>query len=347
MVAVSVRHDSKMADTQLDTYVQLADLSWIVSSTKTIEVRPAWAVLAAALASPPPAGQRGDIFGALAEAALLRNYLSIGQPGPLRWTSAYHSTPVHLQRFLTESAAIAITVELAGQYGWDPYDGHRLYWFDDLKSRAPGALQTMLPVKGPFPDVLCETPGGWVSVESRGRGTLPPKRPAPNAAQRARLQQLDEWAVSVARVRGGTLPSWAMGWAWFGSSSTRVDFYDPGDPVQLAPDDEAELEEYSIELDSRFSDVVDNSVGRYCLSVRGTEVQSAISTAGSPLEDTVQYAGVVVRAGGALVPNRNRQHGDFDVVRYRDSLYFAGQVSRSRAAELSEVVSDALEQELI
>jgi hypothetical protein len=335
----------KVATVDLQTYLRRAG-TWQLGSTDVILVSPAKAVLSAALASPtPPGGIRGGSMATLAEAALLQSYLSVGDPGPLRWTNNLDHSPPHLQRFLTQSAAIALTVQLAGRYGWDWAADHRLFWFDDLK-HAPAALKRFRPKKGPFPDVLFETPTGWISLESRGRSVQAPfPTKVPNSEETKRLGQLTDWADSVQRAIGFD-PKWAMGWAWFGQSETRIDFFDPGEPLELSATELDELETYAQRVDNELREALLASAGRRRIAVRDTYIDAAIATSGEPERDEVHYAGIAV---GALAGPRRREAGvrpDFDVIQYRGLIYFAGRIARANVGSVEEIVASALDEEL-
>jgi hypothetical protein len=251
-----------------------------------------------------------------------------------------------MQRFLTQSAAIAITTQLAACYGWDAAKGHRLFWFDDLKVHAPSVLHAMLPASGPFPDLLCETPRGWISLESRGRtGTKPSQKNVPNSPQRKRLAELHAWASSV-RSQTGADPQWGMGWAWFGNDDSRIDFFDPGEPMHFEASVEKELADYALQIDAWFRRVVSSAgTGRRAIRVHGSDVRAAIATADSSDTAEVRYAGLAVGDPGLTRRTGTQRREDFDVLQYRGILLFAGTTNRDELETLDDDLGLAIERE--
>lgn len=329
-----------MAYIELRTFLRGSHSEWAQSSVGPLEIRPARAVLAAALASPPPpAGHRGDISGPLLEASLLRAHLTLDEPGMLRWRERLHAAPPHLRRYLTQAAAIAITVELAEFYGWDPFgQNHRLFWYDELKVAAP-ELSLMMP-GGAFPDILFETSDGWVSLESRGRGGVSPAT-APNTAQAGRLHELEEWARLVSSHLGYE-PAWGMGWTWFSADDTRTDLFDPGEPVHFTEGAELALQTFGSEVESRFAISIRNAPSNFSIDdLDGSAVVSVVETDGAE----VPFVGVALGPEGRRV-KRERSRQDFDVVPYGGLLFFAGRIARERVGETESFVREAIEAEI-
>lgn len=331
-----------MAYIELRTLLRLTGgTDWVEASVGPLTVRPARAVLAAALASPPPpAGHRGDVSTPLFEAAQLQSYLTLDEPGILRWKEKVHQAPPHLRRYLTQAAAIGLTVELAEIYGWDPFNqNHRLFWYDDLKTVAP-ELSMMMP-GGNFPDILFDTPDGWMSLESRGRSGQPPTS-APNSAQIERLDQLDTWASAVSRSIGYE-PGWGMGWAWFSNDDARVDLFDPGEPVQLDSDSLIALDNFAREVEARFANSIRNGRSAFRLGVDGEAVVSIVESEDS---DVANLVGVAVSTQRREM-KRERVRQDFDLVPYGDLIFFASTVPAGRdGGSVERFVREAFAEEL-
>ena len=207
---------------------------WVPLRTEVRRFAPAWAVFAAARATPRPI-RPPSVGTTLLEAALLLETVEHDPRRRLTWRNRYWDAPPHLQRFLTEACALAITVEAATWYGWTP--AMPLYWFDNLAKTAPSGtpLSRLARIGRYRPDIAIEHPPGHIrALESRGRSCDSPPIRRPNAKQQQRIHQLDTWA-SAANPASSAPAAWGMVWAWLtnGRKPSQVDFFDPGEPVPI------------------------------------------------------------------------------------------------------------------
>lgn len=303
------------------------------------EVRPALAVLASAITTPRPNGQWADIPTALSEAAVLIAQMDTAPGVPLAWRSHRLSTPPHFQRFLTESAALAITIEAATRYGWNPSAGHSIWWADDFKRTAAPRLHGLVP-GGTRPDVLFQTPAGWRGLESRGRSEPPPKRGV-TQKQRDRLEDLNDWAVNVQRVFG-SLPAWGMVWCWFDLSATQVDFFDPGEPLQLSVEEISAIAELRSQLERDFSEQLASHPESF--AVQGTPIRMqarpiSLTDAGSSLS----YVAIGASTGQIRVREDIQNTGEnvpgIDVVPYGSLLFAVGTTTTEGPGTLADKIS--------
>jgi hypothetical protein len=253
-----------------------------------------------------------------------------------------------MQRFLTQAAAIAITTQLASEYGWKASAGHRLFWFDTLRKTAPPVMHTFLPAKAPFPDLLCQTPDGWVAIESRGRSGAAPRN-VPRKDQSDRIDQLKTWARRVQRDRGQAQPpKWAMAWATFLPGQTRIDFFDPGEDIKLSPEQEEAADDLTARFDSGLTEAIRDAPRPRHIQIRGRTLPAIISVADQPFGGRSTFVGIASASeldepepsGGA------RLSEDFDAILYRDNYYFAGAANAADLDELETVVSRAFRTEL-
>ena len=177
-------------------------------------------------------------LSAFAEIQTMLTHL-ITIPGqPLRWHPGWHAgaTP-QTRRYLTETIGQALTNDLAQSLGWDPLV-HSMGWFDDPATLLPLGTRHLKPRgPGPRPDVLVETSTGWHTLESRGRTAPAPVRSVPNSDERKRLADLAVWSTG-ASLRGGSCP-WSMFYSWIGTTGVIVDFFDPGEPLDVSEEDSA------------------------------------------------------------------------------------------------------------
>lgn len=197
--------------------------TWKDAGTKDVHVSPALWVLVSALATKRPQG-RPSVLTTVTETALLLQHLNHGPGRPLSWTRAALTAPPHLRRFLTESAALALTLQMAYARGWDPLR-HHLLNVDDL----PQQMHWLSPDSGPKPDFVYQTDHGCQAAEARGRSSERPVSTCPNQVQKTKIDKLDEWAKTV-RKSGPSIP-WSMTWAWMTDVATHIDMFRPPAPL--------------------------------------------------------------------------------------------------------------------
>jgi hypothetical protein len=281
----------------------------------------------------------------LAEASDVASSLTINEPGPLRWTKSLVAATPHFRRYLTQAAAIALTTELAELYGWDPFFAdHKLFWFDDVKSLTP-ELASFAPSGGPIPDILFETPDGWMALESRGRSQTPPLSGSlPVADQAKRLRELESWARAAAGATGYE-PKWGMGWVWFTASDSVVDLFDPGEHVQFGSATIAELDAYRGRVMSRFEESIRTTQRERTIVLGGERYPVSIRTAGDDQSESQEVVGAAVSTDGRR-PRRDRISENFDVVPFGRVLFFGGRVPSNRRADAAEWVGELLEERL-
>ena len=170
-------------------------------------------VNATAMLRPRPA----DFAVFAAEIRLLWSGLHARYNDQLRIRHSVTRASSHVQRFITEGAALAVATELAREYGWS------------LRRGLPVHVDLAFNRKGPRPDLIFPVRGGLrVAGESRGRRD---DRPSASIVkdQRTRLTSLEAWQA------GPDGSQWFMAWSWFTPSGTTTDFFDPGEPVPLEP----------------------------------------------------------------------------------------------------------------
>lgn len=187
-----------------------ANPEWQHTSTSDLRVHIARALLvnAAAMLRPRPI----DFSVYAGEVQLLLSALHLGRNDPLAIRPAVRRASSHVQRFVTEGAALAVATELAGQYGWS------------LARGLPVHVDLAFHWKGPRPDLIFPVGQNQrIAGESRGRREDTAALSI-RSAQSDRLSELDTWA------KGPNGSQWFMAWCWFIQNETIVDFFDPGAP---------------------------------------------------------------------------------------------------------------------
>lgn len=232
-------YECEMATATVRTYLCSSPSStavpagvWTHAGNTTWNVRPElWPFICAFVIRRPY--KPASLLTVLAEVALLMEHTNWRPGADLSWSAAAMSCPSHMSRFLTESLGLCIAVESASAYGWTPLLA--LLDADRLDKSSPLYVGT-----GSRPDFIAQSQAGWHGIEARGRGATGPVKPArPVASQTKKLEGMHQWSGNVATNTQATVgPSWSMSWAWISDSRTAVDHFDPGEPVELAAEDE-------------------------------------------------------------------------------------------------------------
>ena len=118
----------------------------------------------------------------------------------------------HVQRFVTEGAALAATTSLAKPYGWS------------LRRGLPVHVDLAFSWSGARPDLIFPVGNNQrIAGESRGRRVTAAANSL-HKAQSDRLTELQTWET------GANGSQWFMAWSWFTDAETVVDYFDPGRP---------------------------------------------------------------------------------------------------------------------
>ncbi len=203
----------------------------------------------------------GDFAVFLGETRLLWSAVHTGPGVQLRFRDSLSRASSHVQRFVSEGAALAVTTSLADQYGWR------------LSRGLPVHVDLAFKWSGPRPDLLFPIASlQRIAAESRGRKVAKPAQTI-RKAQTDRLSELEQWQASP----NGS--QWFMAWCWFTPGQTVVDFFDPGEPARLEPvirqvanRSVSELWETAPELDRDLLGV----------PIRGAWLQADVFTPGEP-----------------------------------------------------------------
>jgi len=215
-----------MAQATLHKYIR-DKRTWKHHDTTCVQVSPASWVLVSAFATKRARG-RPSVLTTATETALLLQHLDHGYGRPLAWTRAALAAPPHMRRFLTESAALALTLETARESGWDPLI-HDVLDVDDL----PAEKRWLLPDNGPRPDFVYQTGEGLRAAEARGRSSKRRNSPRPDTVQSEKVDKLDHWAAKVKKSASMQDPfPWSMTWAWMTETETHIDMFDSAPVAQ-------------------------------------------------------------------------------------------------------------------
>lgn len=199
----------KVATVELRPFA-IVPSGWAARAPSTVRIHVAEAVIVNATAALRP---RSPDFGLLlGEIRLLWSGVRATRAVPFLVRPELARASSHVQRFVTEGAALAVTTSLAHAYGWN------------LRHGFPIHVDLGFKWRGPRPDLLFPISGGRrVAGESRGRRSDSPALSL-RTEQRHRLNELAAWQS------GPHGSQWFMVWCWFTRSATFVDFFDPGDP---------------------------------------------------------------------------------------------------------------------
>ncbi len=188
---------------------------WSHTSTSASGIGLAYLLAATAMGSPVGLPLKFELIRL--EVDLVDRLVDCPVNGALRLRAEGTHASLHLRRLASEAIGVSTAALLAHlRHGWNPLAG----WPVDVDLPPVGA--------GIRPDLIF--PIGQVQVAGEGRGRSQGRQVRRvTQSQKHKLAGLSQWSLCHNNMKV------FMSWAWSNFATTRVDYFDPGEPSEVVP----------------------------------------------------------------------------------------------------------------